>query len=543
MKLKPNLGGLRWKLLGIGGSATVFVVAASLYGFYSFWTMLADYQEVIDHEYHAETSVLTLRGDFKIQVQEWKNVLLRGHDEKNLDKYWGRFEKMESKIQEKAVHVLEHIHNPEAKKIIQQFINSHKDLAPKYRSALEAYRNSGFSPVAGDQAAQGIDREPTRLLEQAHKLTEEEAEQTVSEIKSHTINNLVISLSFLLAAILITLVIFNWFSNRFITQPVKILSGELERFASGDFTQEIKVNSRDELGTLAEKMNLAQKKLGNVINDVMKAAGHLSVSASSMKQAANATSSGLVRQQAETEQVATAINEMSATVQEVARNTDAAANMAMEADAHSKDGSRVVMQTLETINTLAKEVRDTSSIVQKVEADSEDIGQVLQVIREIAEQTNLLALNAAIEAARAGEQGRGFAVVADEVRSLAGRTQQSTEEIKVIIEKLQNGAREAVEAMTSGREKTNASVEQASQAGSALESIAQSVTSINDMNTQIASAAEEQSAVADEINRSASAIMQVVEENVTNAHQVENNSQELIQIAQNLEALMGQFKV
>lgn len=275
----------------------------------------------------------------------------------------------------------------------------------------------------------------------------------------------------------------------------------------------------------------------------MEAAGHLSVSSSSMKQAANATSDGLARQTTETEQVATAINEMSATVQEVARNTDTAANLATEADGYSTEGSNVVMQTVSAINALASEVENTSAVIQQVESDSENIGQVLQVIREIAEQTNLLALNAAIEAARAGEQGRGFAVVADEVRSLAGRTQQSTEEIKVIIEKLQSGAREAVEAMRSGREQTAVSVEQASRAGTALESITQSVTSINDMNTQIASAAEEQSAVAEEINRSTSAIMQVVEDNVGNAHQVENNSQELMQIAQKLEGLVGQFKV
>ena len=364
-----------------------------------------------------------------------------------------------------------------------------------------------------------------------------------ANIQAETQQVLIISLALLVFATVATLVLFNWFTNRFIIRPIKDLSEEIERFASGDFTREIEVNSRDELGILAEKMNHAQKKLGSVISEVMEAAGHLSVSSSSMKQAANATSEGLAQQTTETEQVATAINEMSATVQEVARNTDAAANLATEADEHSTEGSNVVMQTVSAINALASEVENTSMVIQQVESDSENIGQVLQVIREIAEQTNLLALNAAIEAARAGEQGRGFAVVADEVRSLAGRTQQSTEEIKVIIEKLQSGAREAVEAMRSGREQTAASVEQASRAGTALESITQSVTSINDMNTQIASAAEEQSAVADEINRSASNIMQVVEDNVGNVHQVENNSQELMQIAQKLEELMGQFKV
>lgn len=539
-KLTPSL---RWKIMGIGGFATMFVIVASLYGFYSFWSMLADYQDVIDEEYHAETSVLELRGDLKIQVQEWKNVLLRGYDEKDLGKYWGKFEKMEAKIQDDASHIIAHIHDPRAKQVLQEFLKEHRALGARYRVGLNAFKASGFNPKAGDLSVKGIDREPTRLLESIYTLTEAEADQTVTGIKEKTIQKLVVSLLLLIAAIAATLFVFNWFSCRYITKPIKILSDELERFASGDFTQEIVINSRDELGALALKMNEVQKKLGNVINEIIEAAGHLSVSSSSMKQVANATRDGLARQHTETEQVATAINEMSATVQEVARNTDTAANLAIEADGHSKEGKDVVMQTVNAINALAKEVENTSMVIQQVETDSADISQVLQVIREIAEQTNLLALNAAIEAARAGEQGRGFAVVADEVRSLAGRTQQSTEEIKIIIEKLQHGAHEAVEAMKSGREQTVASVQQASLAGSALESITHSVTSINDMNTQIASAAEEQSAVADEINRSTSAIMQVVEENVGNAQQVENNSQELMQIAQKLEMLMAQFKV
>jgi len=248
-------------------------------------------------------------------------------------------------------------------------------------------------------------------------------------------------------------------------------------------------------------------------------------------------------QRRETEQVATAMNEMAATVQEVARNASEAAGAASHADNEAGAGRAVVRETTASIENLAHEVESAAQVVQQLANDSESIGAVLDVIKGIAEQTNLLALNAAIEAARAGEQGRGFAVVADEVRTLASRTQDSTKEIEGMIEQLQNGARNAVEVMENGREKARTGVDQTKQAVQALDAITKAVATINQMNTQIASAAEQQRATTEEMNRNIININQIAEQTATSAIQTTTASDELARLSAQLQSLVNQFKL
>ena len=250
-----------------------------------------------------------------------------------------------------------------------------------------------------------------------------------------------------------------------------------------------------------------------------------------------------LQQQSETSQVVTAMNEMTATVQEVARHATEAASAANKADHASVEGKKVVLSTMNAIEALSSEVHSAANVISQLEKDSENIGTVLDVIKGIAEQTNLLALNAAIEAARAGEQGRGFAVVADEVRTLASRTQQSTQEIQAMIENLQVGAQTAVKVMDESRAKAESSVSQAAKAGGSLEDITHSVSLINDMNTQIATAAEEQSAVAEEINRNIVNISEIVDRTADGANQTSIASEELASLAAQLQQLVNQFKV
>ena len=254
------------------------------------------------------------------------------------------------------------------------------------------------------------------------------------------------------------------------------------------------------------------------------------------------TRNGVQRQQVETEQVATAMNEMVATAQNMVDNAEMAASATEQADNEAQAGSKVVTQNIAQINGLADAVERAAEVIHRLEGDSESIGTVLDVIRGIAEQTNLLALNAAIEAARAGEQGRGFAVVADEVRSLASRTQESTQEIQAMIEQLQSGAREAVKAMSDGREQAQASVEQAARAGSSLEAITHAVASIREMNRHISDAARQQGEVADEINRNLSTITQVAEQTSEGTESLGEASSKLAGLSQQLQSLVGHFK-
>lgn len=283
--------------------------------------------------------------------------------------------------------------------------------------------------------------------------------------------------------------------------------------------------------------------VASVIRSNKGTAEHLSNVTSQMQIQSDQAREGVSRQQLETDQIATAINQMTATVQEVARSATDAAAAAGQADQEANNGRNVVTQTVDSIQTLAKHVESAADVIQQLEVDTSEIGSVLDVIKGIADQTNLLALNAAIEAARAGEQGRGFAVVADEVRTLASRTQESTEEINAMIEKLQSGAKHAVSTMETGRDQARSGVEQALLAGQSLDSITQSVATINDMNTHIASAAEEQSSVSEEINRNVVNISQVANETASNVSQVVEQSSELGNLASSLRSEVEQFKI
>ncbi|WP_371265966.1 methyl-accepting chemotaxis protein [Pseudomonas sp. NFR16] len=246
---------------------------------------------------------------------------------------------------------------------------------------------------------------------------------------------------------------------------------------------------------------------------------------------------------AEIDLVATAVHEMTATAQDVARNATQAAQAANHADDAASQGMRIVHNTSNSISELAVEIGRAVGVVQTLAKDSENINAILTAIRGIAEQTNLLALNAAIEAARAGEQGRGFAVVADEVRNLAQKTQQATEEIQNMIQQLQNGTRQVVKVMEDSQSKTDESVGHAAEAAQALESITKAVSVINDMNNQIASAAEEQSAVADDINRNVINIGQVANEVAGGADESSQASAELTKLAEQQRRLINQFRV
>ena len=319
--------------------------------------------------------------------------------------------------------------------------------------------------------------------------------------------------------------------------------GAMGAMAKGDLTKKISISGKDEYAWMCWEYTCARKGFTEVVQSIQANASQLAAAAETLSSVTEQTSQGVTRQQSETQQVATAMNEMSATVQEVAKNAANAATAAQEADTQAKNGHQVVNETVATINALANEVKSTSEVIERLKGDSLGIGAVLDVIRDIAEQTNLLALNAAIEAARAGEQGRGFAVVADEVRTLASRTQQSTQEINEMIERLQSGANMAVEVMEQGTAKAEATVDQAAKAGEALDTITQVVDNIKAMNMQIASAADEQSSTAEEINRNVVNISQIADETSNGAQQTDNASDELARLASDLQEKVARFQV
>ena len=335
-----------------------------------------------------------------------------------------------------------------------------------------------------------------------------------------------------------------WFVGYGIARPLRQMVVMLDDIAQGDgdLTRRLDVNRSDELGDIARGFNTFLGKLQSMITQVVSSVQKVSDSSEHTADIAIRTNTGVQKQLAEIELVATAVHEMTATAQDVARNATHAAEAANHADRSANQGKQTVQHTAEAIAALAQEIGRAVTVVQTLAKDSENITAILVAIRGIAEQTNLLALNAAIEAARAGEQGRGFAVVADEVRNLAQKTQKATEEIQTMIQQLQQGTRDVVTVMEDSQSKTEVSVQQASQAAEALESITQAVSVINDMNTQIASAAEEQSAVAEDINRNVTNIGQVANEVAGGADEASQASAELTQLAEQQRRLINQFK-
>lgn len=325
-----------------------------------------------------------------------------------------------------------------------------------------------------------------------------------------------------------------------VQQAQQIANGHLGRSALCDYVDSGKL-SDDEIGQLARAIRQMKEGLSQLVNEISASVSQLSTAVEEVSAIAEQSSQGMQQQQSEVSQLATAMNEMQSTVQEVSRNTTDAATAAHQATDASNSGSKVVHNSISSIEQVAQEIERAGNVVQQLEQDSASISVVLDVIRNIADQTNLLALNAAIEAARAGEQGRGFAVVADEVRTLAQRTQDSTAEINKIIDVLQSRAAEAGQAMQISRQQMQTSVEQARDAGETIGQINQSVIQISDMNTQIASATEQQNSVTEELNRSIVNIHNASDEVAQGANQTAQACVELSQLAVSLQQMTNRF--
>ena len=312
---------------------------------------------------------------------------------------------------------------------------------------------------------------------------------------------------------------------------------------NGDLTVRIETKSEDEIGELVYWFNQFMDKLQGVVRDVVEASLPLSNLAQNLRGVTEETQRTINVQQQSATNAKSAVDTMSGSVDGVAHSAAQAASDANEATSAASEGRQIVQQTVTSIQQLAENVRETADVIARLESDSNKVGSVLDVIKGIAEQTNLLALNAAIEAARAGEQGRGFAVVADEVRTLASRTQQSTEEIQSTIEQLQSAAHSAVEVMARGTEQASSSVETANKAGSSLETITSTIGRINQMNEQIAHNTEDQRTVAVDIVRHVDEIHQRTEQTSSRSVELGTMCNELADLAQHLESIAKQFRV
>ncbi|MBK5549685.1 methyl-accepting chemotaxis protein [Pseudomonas sp. 10S4] len=338
-------------------------------------------------------------------------------------------------------------------------------------------------------------------------------------------------------------VLLAWLLTRSIVEPLNRAVQAAETIAGGNLTKTIEIDGKDEPSRLLGALSVMQANLRKTIEQIAGSATQLGAAAEELSAVTEEASRGLQQQNNEIEQAATAVNEMTAAVEEVARNAVSTSEASNQSTQAAREGRNRVVETVDAIQTMTHDVQNTSVMIEGLAAQGRDIGKVLDVIRAIAEQTNLLALNAAIEAARAGEAGRGFAVVADEVRALAHRTAQSTQEIEKMVAGIQNGTGEAVSSMQQSNQRTHSTLELARAAGVALEQITQSIHMINERNLVIASASEEQAQVSREVDRNLVNIRDLAIQSAAGANQTSTATHELSRLAVDLNAMVARFVI
>jgi methyl-accepting chemotaxis protein len=433
---------------------------------------------------------------------------------------------------------------PEEKAAFQQFLAARHDYFSEQRKIVEfvgkGQRDQAVQIVGGPMNAHADDM--TQALNELQRIADREASLAADRSVSayETAFNWV--MIFIVLAAVATVILALLFT-RSIVRPLNQAVVVAETVAAGDLTQEFSVEGKDEPARLLTALRAMQLSLRSTIQGIADSSNQLASAAEELNAVTEDSTRGLHQQNHEIEQAATAVNEMTAAVDEVARNAVATSEASRESDATAQHGRQQVIKTVESIGLLAGDVTTTATQVEQLAGQVRDISKVVDVIRSIAEQTNLLALNAAIEAARAGEAGRGFAVVADEVRALAHRTQQSTQEIEQMIGDVHQGTDKAVQAMQASNERARSTLDVARTAGEALDGITQAISQISERNLVIASASEEQAQVAREVDRNLVNIRDLSLQSSAGANQTSAASQELASLAVSLSELVARFRI
>ncbi|GIU08532.1 methyl-accepting chemotaxis protein [Shewanella sp. c952] len=427
--------------------------------------------------------------------------------------------------------------NTEASKVFS-LVKGNNSLISMKASEIELNSKASQLLSSVEKQASDVNKQMASLTSTIESISKQVSERAIKDIDNASVQTIILVLIAIVVAIVVSIAVV-----RPLTRSLEKINHALNILASGDLTHKLDDSGHDEFAKLSANCNKLVDSLRSLIQGILDRSDQLAAAAEETSAITAQTTVGIQEQKSQVDQVATATTELSSSAQQVTASADEALSQIKAADDESRHMRLIADENKRTILALADEVSKAGVVINKVHADSASIGSILDVIRAIAEQTNLLALNAAIEAARAGEQGRGFAVVADEVRSLASRTQDSTQEIQQMIEVLQQGTQEAVAVMELGRSQASSCVDKTEQANIALESISNAVHQAHDSGTHIAHAAQEQNLVSQQVSEKLEHIAAISEETSTGADQTAQSSHQVAQLAEELQASVKEFKV
>lgn len=521
---------LHFKLLAAYLISAVLVIAGLAVGLFSLKAALGHYQHEVRQMQEASTAVLHVQSNFKIQVQEWKNVLLRGKDQSKLDKYWKNFQEQESKVGKAARELADSLPAGEARAKVEEFIAAHQKMATGYRDGLSAFIQSGADPYVGDHAVTGIDRAPTALLDQAVAAIAKDTESVSAKADETARHGLVYGLAAMLLMLAVGFGVFSWLIRKSIVNPTTQLVGELQRLANGELRAPVATRATGEFGVLAGSAETVRNSLAQVL---VKARGASDVVVGGSRQMH--ASAATILQEAEAQSgiavsLAAAMEELEQTIRSIGEKAESVRSESEAAGRSAHTGEELVQTLITDMHQVSGKLTQTVEAVEAFVTSARSISSLTQQVKEIADQTNLLALNAAIEAARAGEQGRGFAVVADEVRKLAEKSSKSASGIEAVTLELEASTISLEQMISAGNRELSEAV---AHSGEVSASIAQAIGGVRAVNDNIA-------AIADAVQEQQKAVQHVANQTERLARQSEQTSATIRDINGSLDDMQEQ---